>query len=225
MELDEARVLGRRLLDRHGLGDWSLVFDRAKRRAGICRSGRREIGLSAPLTLLHPEAEVRDTLLHEIAHALVGPQHGHDEAWRRTALRIGCSGERCSSADAPRIEGDWVGLCPAGHRTTRHRRPERPASCRRCAGTFSVDHLFSWTHRGRQVPMSSGYEQALERLRRPEPERAPLVLGVGDRARVAIPGHKYDGTVGTLVKRGRTRYHLKVRGGVLTVPFALVEPA
>ncbi|WP_240917889.1 SprT family zinc-dependent metalloprotease [Phycicoccus sp. HDW14] len=92
MEVQQALAMGRRLLREHGLDGWSIVADRAKTRAGVCRFGRRQIGISAPLTALHSEDEVRDTLLHEIAHALVGPEHGHDEVWRATAVRIGCSG-------------------------------------------------------------------------------------------------------------------------------------
>ena len=37
------------------------------------------------------------------------------------------------------------------------------------------------------------------------------------------PGQKYDGVAGTVIKRGRTRYHLQVGRSVMTVPFALVE--
>jgi len=228
MDLDEAATMGRRLLDEHGLGDWTLVFDRAKRRAGVCRPGPRQIGLSAPLTLLHPVVEVRDTILHEIAHALVGPRHGHDKVWRAVARRIGCSGERCVSAEAPALEGDWVGTCPAGHRVTRHRRPQRPASCRDCATRFDLAHLFSWTWRGQPAPMLASYTEALERLRtRPSPAvaapRSAPPLRIGEKVRIVTPGQKYDGVAGTLIKRGRTRYHLQVGRSVMTVPFALVE--
>ena len=227
MELAEAAAMARRLLDQHGLHEWRVVFDRAKRRAGICREDRREIGLSAPLTRLHSEAEVRDTVLHEVAHALVGAQHGHDAVWRATARRIGCSGERCLSPDAPTIEGDWVGTCRAGHRVTRHRRPERPAACRRCSPRFDVAHLLTWTHRGRTVPMPPAYQAQLRRVLEASPppgSAGPAVVPLrpGERGRVVAEG-RYHGTVGTLVKRGRTRYHLRVPGGVLTVPFALVE--
>lgn len=223
--------MARELLDEHGLVDWTVVFDRAKRRAGVCRAGVREIGLSGPLTELHDEAEVRDTVLHEIAHALVGPRHGHDAVWRATALRIGCSGRRCTDPGAPSIDGDWVGTCPAGHRVTRHRRPSRPGSCSVCARGFSRDHLISWTHRGVEVPVSPEYDAALRRiLSAPEAEEAAavppapgLLPRVGQRARVVARG-RYEGTVGTVVKRGRTRFHLRISGGVLTVPFALLEP-
>jgi len=226
MDLDDAARLGRRLLDRHGLRDWSIVFDRAKRRAGICRPGRKEIGLSAPLTSIHPEAEVRDTILHEIAHALVGVRHGHDAVWRATALRIGCNGARCSSEDAPTIPGDWVGTCPAGHRLTRHRRPQRPAACRTCSSSFDVAHLLSWTYRGQPAPLLPGYRAELERLTTALASRpvdlAPVRLG--EAVRIVIPGSKYDGVTGTLVKRGRTRYHLRVGTSVMTVPFSMVQP-
>ena len=73
MEVTRALATGRRLLREHGLDDWTIVADRAKTRAGVCRFAKRQIGLSAPLTTLHSDDEVLDTILHEIAHALVGP--------------------------------------------------------------------------------------------------------------------------------------------------------
>ena len=225
MQLTAAARLGRALLDQHGLHDWELVFDRAKRRAGICRETTRQIGLSAPLTELHSEDEVRDTILHEVAHALVGARHGHDRVWKATARRIGCSGERCTSPDAPGVDGAWVGLCGAGHRVTRHRRPERPLTCKLCCPSFNLEHLVTWTHHGRTVAMSPTYAAHLRRLLE-QPARAPQgpPARVGETMRVIAQG-RYEGVVGTLVKRGRTRYHLQVRGGVLTVPVSMAERA
>ncbi len=225
MQLTAAAHLGRALLDEHGLHDWGLVFDRAKRRAGICREDLRQIGLSTALTELHSEAEVRDTILHEVAHALVGVRHGHDRVWKAAARRIGCSGERCLSPDAPAVDGAWLGLCSAGHRVTRHRRPERPMTCKLCAPTFDLEHLITWTHHGRTVAMTPRYAAHLRRLLvQPPLGPAGPPARVGERMRVIAQG-RYEGVVGTLVKRGRTRYHLEVRGGVLTVPFSMAERA
>lgn len=221
MDLLAARRLGRALLDEHGLADWRVELDRARTRAGICRYDARVIGLSAPLTRLHAEAEVRDTLLHEIAHALTGPRAGHGPRWRETARRIGCSAQRCLPRDAPRVSGAWVGVCPAGHVRERHRRPERVASCAQCAARFSLAHLLTWTHRGRPAPMHPNY---VEELRALQAGRPVVRLGPGVRARVTAPG-AYLGAVGTVVRTGRTRYHLRIAGGVLAVPFAAVEPA
>jgi predicted SprT family Zn-dependent metalloprotease len=221
MDLHDAFALGTRLLEQHGLTGWTLTFDNAKRRAGVCRHGSRLIGLSAPLTRLHAEDEVRETLLHEIAHALAGPEHGHDAVWAATARRIGGNGERCLPADAPQVAAPWLGVCPAGHTKERHRRPERVASCGLCSSSFSVDHVYDWTFHGRPATMHPNYAAELDRLRS---GRSVSLMGVGARARVIAPGDFY-GRVGTVRKRGRTSYHIEVPEGRLRVLFAGAEPA
>lgn len=247
MEILEARRLAVGLMRRHGLIGWRLVFDNAKTRAGICRAAPKEIGLSRVLTALHSEPEVTDTILHEIAHALVGPAHGHDLVWRDKALAIGCSARRCVSSSAPKPTGPWVGLCPLGHRTTRHRQPTRVQSCGQCSRTFDPLTLLDWTWKGQQVQMHPNYEAErrgiVERFApgRPEraagpvaarssqPERAAVtdpavgLLPVGTRVRLTGRG-KYAGTVGKVAKVGRSRYHVKTSKLLLTAPFAMVEP-
>ncbi len=151
MEIDGARKLATALLVQHGLEDWRVVMDRAKTRAGICRFQTREIGLSGPLTALHSPAEVRDTILHEIAHALVGPLHKHDAVWRAQARLLGCSPRACLPPDTPRVAAHWLGTCPAGHLVRRHRRPAQPGSCSRCSPSYSPEHLLRWRHHGREV--------------------------------------------------------------------------
>ncbi len=96
MDIHDALQLAEELVFEHGLEGWSVTFDRAKTRAGACRPARREIGLSIPLTRLHTEAEVRDTILHEVAHALVGVAHHHDAVWRAKA-REAAARERAAS--------------------------------------------------------------------------------------------------------------------------------
>jgi len=219
--------MANRLLQQHGLTGWTVVFDRAKSRAGVCRFGRQQIGLSAPLTRLHSDAEVRDTILHEIAHALVGPQHGHNAVWKEAARAIGCSANRCLPKDAPVVAGSWEGVCPRGHTSTRHRRPTRVASCPRCAPAFDPEFIYDWTYHGRKVDMHPNFLTELEALmsgnRGP---RAEHLLRLGDRARVleVSATGRYGGRIGTIVKRGRSRFHLQIHDRILTVPFALVGP-
>ncbi len=221
MDLREALSMADTMLREHGLDGWRVQLDGAKRRAGVCRYSDRVIGLSRPLTQLHDEAEVRDTVLHEIAHALVGPAHGHDRVWRATALRIGCSGRRCVDGESPRVAGAWVGVCPAGHVKDRHRRPERLMSCAQCSARFSADHLFTWTFHGRPAPMHPNYLAELAALRE---GRALRVLPIGARVRITVPG-EHHGRTGRVVKRGRTSYHVRVAEGLLRVAFAGVEAA
>jgi predicted SprT family Zn-dependent metalloprotease len=221
MDLRDALAMAEHLLVRHGLPDWQVAFDGAKRRAGVCRYADRTIGLSAPLTTLHSYDDVRDTVLHEIAHALAGPEHGHDAYWRKVAMGIGCTGDRCVSTDSPRVEAAWLGVCPAGHTQERHKRPERVITCGTCSTTFDLAYLYEWTRHGRPAQLHPNYVAELGRLR--EGKRVVL-LPVGARARVTVAGD-HQGTVGRIVKRGRTSYHLRAGRQVLRVPFAYVERA
>lgn len=220
MHIPDAVRMARELLLHHGLPDWSVTVDAAKTRAGVCRPARREIGLSAPITRLHDEAEVRETVLHEIAHALVGAEHGHDAVWRARARSIGCTGERCVAPDAGRVEGPWQGVCPAGHRVSRHRRPTRPSSCSVCVSTFDPRHLLTWTYRGKPVLMHPNYLAEMRALTSGAPP--PALLGLGSRVRITAPGPHHH-AVGRIVRRARTRFHVEVGGRLLAVPFALVE--
>jgi predicted SprT family Zn-dependent metalloprotease len=236
MEREAAARLARGLMAEHGLTGWTFRFDRARRRAGLCRYDRREISLSGPLSALYDEADVREVVLHEIAHALAGARHGHDAVWRARARAIGSTGRRVVREGSPEVEADWVGRCPAGHRVTRFRRPQRPQACGRCSPVFDRRNLLSWTYRGLPVPELGG--AAASGGRGPaadvaaaartgartaaEPRVDPAGVRVGETLRVVAPG-RYDGVVGALVKRGRTRFHLQVGRTVLTVPFGLVE--
>lgn len=225
MEIGAAREMARGLMDEHGLQGWQLIFDRAKRRAGVCRPGQRTIGLSRPLTELHDVAQVRDTVLHEIAHALAGPGVGHGPAWRAIAASIGAVPERCLPTEAGTIPGDWVGTCPAGHSIDRHRRPTRVSSCRQCSRGFDPEAIFTWTHHGVPAVMPPSYQRDLATTQlSARREGAGELVAIGDRVRVLTPG-RYEGFVGVVVKRGRTRFHVRGRGTLLTVPFDHVEAA
>lgn len=179
MELSEVRRLGESLLAEHGLVGWSFGFDNARRRAGLCNYSARRVSVSRTLMALYSPAQVRETILHEVAHALAGAEHGHDAVWRAVARRIGSTGDRLVAEDAPRAPAPWVGRCPAGHTVDRYRRPTAPMSCRRCAPRFSAEHVLRWTFHGREVAMPASYERALRELT----HRVPAGTSAGTRAR------------------------------------------
>jgi len=173
--MEETRALARELMDRHGLQDWTLRFDTAKRRAGLCRYDRRLISLSKPLTALYTPEQVRETVLHEIAHALAGAAAGHGASWQSIARRIGASGQRCVDPGAPTVPAPWVGRCAAGHRHERFRRPTRPMSCMQCSARFSPEHLVHWRFHGREVDLGPRYRAELAHvLRRQRGRRVPV---------------------------------------------------
>lgn len=120
------------LLKRHGLENWRFAFDDATRRAGSCQYDRRTITLSRHLARNAPEEEILDTLLHEIAHALVGPEHKHDAVWRARALLIGGSGRRCHNLrfTPPR----YIMQCRNGCWSGTAERRRRNVVCATCRG-------------------------------------------------------------------------------------------
>jgi predicted SprT family Zn-dependent metalloprotease len=113
MNLEAAETLAYQLMSQHGLflESWGFLWDTAKTRCGQCCFHDRTINLSKNFVELNPEAEVKDTILHEIAHALVGPGHHHDRVWRLKAIEVGARPERCASDKIVQPPGKWIGKC------------------------------------------------------------------------------------------------------------------
>jgi len=148
MNLQEAKDLAISLMEKHGLIDkrWYFEFDNAKRRFGVCNYRYNKIGLSRHLTELNDIEQVRDTILHEIAHALVGFNHGHDWVWKQKALEIGCNGNRCYKSDeVVSTSAKYEAVCPnpeCKHLYKKHKRSRRTkrSSCGKCGnGRFNPD--------------------------------------------------------------------------------------
>lgn len=93
-QIDSILKLALGLLSEHGLEKWRFKFDHSTRRAGCCNYREKLISISFDLARNTSNENIRDTILHEIAHALVGENHSHDAIWKAKAKEIGCSGER-----------------------------------------------------------------------------------------------------------------------------------
>ncbi len=119
------------LMSKHGLIEqgWTFRFDNAKIRAGQCRYDKKEISLSRNFANHAPAAEITDTLLHEIAHALVGTR-GHHQKWRKTAIAIGCSGNRCHSLQF--TQPKYIQRCLKGCWERKVHRRQKNLICRFC---------------------------------------------------------------------------------------------
>jgi predicted SprT family Zn-dependent metalloprotease len=117
----------RELLDKHGLPHWTVGFNNRKTMLGRCLFHRKLIELSRPYVDHNDEESIRDTILHEIAHALVGPEHGHNPVWMSKALEIGATPTRCCKDS--KIPGRWQArCCNCGRTHHKHRAPKRGRS-------------------------------------------------------------------------------------------------
>lgn len=125
-------------MNQHGLGHWIFEFDRAKRRAGSCKQRKHTITLSSYYVPNNSEEDIKDTILHEIAHALAGPRQGHNHVWKSICITIGAKPVRCYDNTVVMPEGHWQANCPGCNQKFRlHRRPKNINGryCRKCGLT------------------------------------------------------------------------------------------
>lgn len=146
-ELNRVRGWAEALIRLHLDDSWTFAFDNAKRRAGLCDFTSKRISVSRYLAARYDDDDNHQTLLHEVAHALAGPDAAHGPRWKAIADEIGYTGGVTHRGETATELAPWVGVCPAGHTAYRHRRPTRPTSCVRCAPRYDERHQFRWARR------------------------------------------------------------------------------
>lgn len=138
------------LMDEHGLIEdgWTFRFHAKKRALATCYFKQKCIAYSKHF-LDEPYDQVRDTILHEIAHALVGPGHGHDITWQRMAIQVGANPSRTVETVSKKPRPNFVikcdnPACPRPVKLYRYRlRKEliRSYYCKACGGNLSAYKL------------------------------------------------------------------------------------
>lgn len=103
------------LMKKHGIWEqgWRFEWDNAKRRYGVCKYRSKTIGLSKNLVSLNTAEKTKDTILHEIAHAIAGYKAGHGWEWKQVCIRIGAKPERCYSDDTNTPKLKYYAKCGA----------------------------------------------------------------------------------------------------------------
>ncbi|MEX2672648.1 MAG: SprT-like domain-containing protein [Phycisphaeraceae bacterium] len=152
MDLFAAQQLALDLMDRHGLREsgWRFAWGHGKRLLGsaqVRRAVHRPTGriietktlrLSRHLVRLNDDFEVRDTILHEIAHAIAGVENGHNHIWRKVCREIGARPQRLAGEEVVVVRGRYAVVCGCCGRLlgTRHRRMAvdrlKRTYCRHC---------------------------------------------------------------------------------------------
>lgn len=151
----QAETLAITLMKEHGVYDdgWRFKWSNGKRQLGCAQVKKRRdpiagkaieiktIKLSRHLVSLNTDDEVRDTILHEIAHAIAGLNNGHNHVWKAACRRIGARPQRLAGEEVRIVKGRYAIYCPSCDRdiARRHRRmrTDRLARtyCRSCGPT------------------------------------------------------------------------------------------
>lgn len=118
--------LARFYFDKFGMNKWKLCFNRTKKNLGICDHDQKIIFLSIYLLKYNKYKIIKDIFLHELAHALIGYKHNHNEKWKRAAKLLGCSETEAiyQNPDLIWILPEYIGECRSCNlETKRYNKP------------------------------------------------------------------------------------------------------
>lgn len=214
-------------MDAHGLHEWKLGYvDHRGKVLGTTTHASRTIALSAAHMVTIGAAERRDTVLHEIAHALMPSHEGHGWRWQAKAREIGASPTRTTDAEQALEESAKViGTCPMGHTYGRSRMPTKRYACGKPghpAGQPSSERVLTWARNTTNGGLDAAVKAAV--AQHPAVERGPA-LAVGTRVRLAIANHHLAGAHATVTSKGRTNAVVRVDGysRQVRIPFSMLE--
>lgn len=142
MKFEEKERRIRALIAKH-LPHYRFRFSNEHYYRGRCYDRLELITISKSYVELNPWEHIEDTVLHEVAHGLVGCKHGHDKVWKAKALELGAfprSKERTPAVEPPK---KFIGTCPTCGRKV-YRNARRNISCGKCSRTYNPQHKFVW---------------------------------------------------------------------------------
>jgi len=120
---------------------------------GDCDHRSRTIRFSKHYIMSDP-AQITDTILHEIAHALVGSNHGHDRTWKLKAMEVGADPysypDEATAAKQVRntAKPNYRIKCPScGWSVTRFRLKRKSLQGARCPMCYTEVEFFKIIHK------------------------------------------------------------------------------
>lgn len=141
MKTVEVLTLVNELKNKHAeLRYWTVDFNNRKRAFGLCNYTKRTIELSRVLIPFMSDEAIKDTIIHEIAHALTHGD-GHGYRWQRKCIELGGDGQRVHGAEKykdgekgviefKKATAKYTLTCPVCQRESFYnRKPKHSISC------------------------------------------------------------------------------------------------
>jgi len=152
MELTKAKNIAKQLIEQH-CNDYHFEWFNGTSTYGLCCRRIHTIKISKILTELNSEKEFRNTILHEIAHALT--TGGHNKEFYKMCIKVGSAPERCYSTSVITPKKDsYIYECPkCKQKVTRHKMiGKNKTACGRCCnkynfGNYSTEFILKFVER------------------------------------------------------------------------------
>lgn len=143
-------TIARHTMNTFGLSTWVFKFDRAKARCGYCNFATKTISLSK-YYVSNPDVtqeSLKNTILHEVAHALAGWQAGHGLQWQQVCKSIGLNNPTRLCDFPTAAQPKWLITCKCNPRGTyRYRLTTRikthQQKCHKCQYPIACQQLIS----------------------------------------------------------------------------------
>ncbi len=91
MNITRAKIMAKKLMTDHGLSGWRFFFSSECQEAGLTWFENRVIEFSKIYFKRNNTRWCKDTVLHEIAHVIIGLEHLHDGVWKAMCCMIGAT--------------------------------------------------------------------------------------------------------------------------------------
>ena len=204
MDIGRAEVRIMQLMDRHGLfhRGWKYAWNKRLHLLGSCSYKFKVLSFSRPIFEANDEAIVTDTILHEIAHALVGKNNGHGQAWKEACVRIGAIPKAAVTCPLNPALYKYAAACPhCGRKYYRHRLlrrvRRRGCSCVFCCRKYNgglFSEKFRLRFRKRRLQPTSAIPAIPEAC--PDAPVEEHEVGGGDADRTAVVEDERGGPSG-----------------------------
>ena len=151
--MEETITFARRIMDANGLQKWKVKANKATVTFGSCRFKDNTLVFSKILIPYCSSKAKKTIVIHEIAHAIVGAKHGHDEIWRQKDIELGGNGKRmgddnyfedASYSIIQQKHYKYKAVCANGHTHYRNRKPALVVSCKECSPVFNRKFILSY---------------------------------------------------------------------------------
>lgn len=135
LKFRQAILRGAELMKEHGLSDWKIKIHSKRRVLGDCSDVFKTIRFSRHFLKVADKETFDAVALHEIAHALVGNKHGHNEVFKAKCREISLDKvyDKPSSPDKLKTYVHHLKCPTCGIEGGKNRLGYKPPRCAPCA--------------------------------------------------------------------------------------------